>query len=34
MKLYAFEVRQDERRAFAQIADQCAVEVTLSEKVP
>lgn len=34
MKIYAFEVRADEKKAFEQIADQCGVEVTLSSEVP
>lgn len=34
MKIYAFEVREDEKKAFEQIAAQCGVEVTLSSEVP
>lgn len=34
MKIYAFEVRADEKKAFEQIADQCGAEVTLSSEVP
>ncbi len=34
MKIYAFEVREDEKKAFAQISAQCGAEVTLSNEVP
>ncbi len=34
MKIYAFEVREDEKKAFEQISAQCGAEVTLSNEVP
>ncbi len=34
MKIYAFEVREDEKKAFEQIAAQCGAEVTFSSEVP
>ena len=34
MRIYAFEVREDEKKAFEQISEKCGVEVTLSSEVP
>lgn len=34
MKIYAFEVREDEKAAFEKISAKCGVEVTLSSEVP
>ncbi len=34
MKIYAFEVREDEKAAFEKISEKCGVEVTLSSEVP